>query len=79
MGLRVRVIASTISYGSNGFKHAGDEFSLPDDQAKEKAAAGLVKIIPSLPKRKKKVAPAAVKEEKAVTVSPEVKEALKST
>ncbi|RAJ28873.1 hypothetical protein [Pedobacter cryoconitis] len=43
---KVRAIASTISYGSNGFKHLGDVFNLPDSQAKEKEALGLVQILP---------------------------------
>lgn len=35
----------TIRYGTNGFKHPGDVFNLPDDLAKEKEAKGLVSII----------------------------------
>lgn len=42
---KVRVIASTVRYGSNGFKHAGDEYNLPDGEAKAKAALGLVVIV----------------------------------
>jgi hypothetical protein len=66
---RVKVIASTVRYGSNGFKHAGDEYNLPDEVAKEKAAAGLVRIISldnkSNPKKTKA---------KATPVVPEAKE-----
>lgn len=42
---KVKVIVSTIRYGSNGFKHMGDVFNLPEATAKEKADKGLVKII----------------------------------
>ncbi|QIL41020.1 hypothetical protein G7074_18165 [Pedobacter sp. HDW13] len=42
---KVRVIASTIRYGSNGFKHKGDTFNLPDAEAKDKAAKKLVEIV----------------------------------
>lgn len=41
----VKVIASTVRYGSNGFKHAGDEYNLPEEKAKEMAKAGLVRVI----------------------------------
>ena len=43
--MRVKVLVSTVRYGTNGFKHKGDEYSLPEDQAKAKADLGLVKII----------------------------------
>lgn len=43
---KVRVIASAMRYGTNGFKHAGDEFNLPDLEAKEREEKGFVKIIP---------------------------------
>ena len=42
---RVRVIISTIRYGSNGFKHFGEEFNLPAAKAKEQADQGLVEIL----------------------------------
>jgi hypothetical protein len=42
---KVRTIISTIRYGSNGFKHMGDVFNLPEAVAKEKAAKGLVEIL----------------------------------
>lgn len=87
---KVEVIASTIRYGSNGFKHKGEVFNLPDEVAKEKAAAGLVKIIPSpqqkgaetkkaqAKKTKVEESPVNVTEpERSVTVHPDVKEALK--
>lgn len=62
---KVRVIASAMRYGSNGFKHAGDEFNLPDEEAKEKADQGFVKILPDT-----------VKLEKAVKVTKELKEVI---
>lgn len=58
---KVRVIASTVRYGSNGFKHAGDEYNLPDSEAKEKESKGLIQILPA-------------KEEKEVTTTKEFKE-----
>jgi hypothetical protein len=63
---KVRVIASTVRYGSNGFKHAGDEYNLPDAEAKEKAANKLVVIIPD------------VKEDKDIKLTKEDKETIKT-
>lgn len=42
--MRVQALG-TIRYGSNGFKHKGDEFSLTDEEATEKSKKGLVKIL----------------------------------
>ena len=63
---KVRVIASVMRYGSNGFKHAGDEFNLPDEVAKDKEGKGFVKIIPD------------VKEDKAKTNTKELKEVIET-
>jgi hypothetical protein len=41
----VEAIISTVRYGTNGYKHMGDQYQLPDDIAKEKADLGLVKIL----------------------------------
>lgn len=61
---KVRVIISTIRYGSNGYKHKGDEFNLPDALAKEKADKGLVEILTE------------VKEEKEIKLTKESKETI---
>lgn len=58
---KVRVIASTVRYGSNGFKHAGDEYNLPDAEAKEKESKGLVEIL-------------SLKEDKGAITTKELKE-----
>lgn len=62
---KVRVIASTVRYGSNGFKHAGDEYNLPDSEAKEKESKGLVQIL-------------SAKEEKEIVTTKELKEPVTS-
>lgn len=59
--MKVRVIASAIRYGSNGFKHKGDIFNLPDTEAKEKIARKLVEAVTE-------------KEDKAATSTKELKE-----
>lgn len=59
---KVRVIASTVRYGSNGFKHAGEYYNLPEAEAKEKADKGLVEILPEK------------KAEKSETITKELKE-----
>lgn len=60
---KVRVIISTVRYGTNGYKHKGDEFNLPDVIAEEKVKKGLVEY---------------VKENKEVKESKELKEEIKT-
>jgi len=70
---KVKVLISTMRYGSNGFKHKGDEFNLPDELAKEKAAQGFVKIL-SLDSDKA----VKVKQDKAVVTTKELKTSVKT-
>jgi len=69
---KVRVIASTVRYGSNGYKHAGDEYNLPDAEAKEKARLGLVVIV------KASTGTVDLKEEKAIKLTKEDKETIET-
>ncbi|TDO21893.1 hypothetical protein [Pedobacter duraquae] len=80
---KVKVIISTIRYGSNGFKHFGDVFNLPTAKAKELADQGFVKILDETENSDLDLDPDApaedtVKEEKTPKKTKELKEEVKT-